>query len=188
MKPLILASQSPRRKELMALLPWSFEIKLKEVEEHIDPLLSPEENVKALALQKAEVVANQNVDQMVIGADTIVCLDGEIMGKPINKAHAKAMLEKLSGKSHHVFTGVAIIGKQHQVLENFYIETKVKMQELSVQEIEAYLETEEPLDKAGAYGIQGYGARYIEGIEGDYYNVMGLPIHALYEKLKTLIK
>lgn len=187
MKPLVLASQSPRRRELMALLPWAFEIKLKEVEEQIDLLLSPEENVKAVALQKAEAVASQNVDQIVIGADTIVCLNGEIMGKPVDLFHAQAMLEKLSGKEHDVLTGVAIIYKKRKVVESFYIKTKVRMHELSKQEIEAYLETKESLDKAGAYGIQGYGARYIEGIEGDYYNVMGLPVHALYEKLKVLV-
>lgn len=109
------------------------------------------------------------------------------MGKPKDKVQARQMLEKLSGKAHYVFTGVAIVCKSQKVVESFCIETKVKMKQLSEQEIEDYIETQEPLDKAGTYGIQGYGARYIEGIQGDYYNVMGLPVHALYERLKSLL-
>ena len=187
MKGLVLASQSPRRKELMTLLPWQFEIQVKEVEEIINLEWSPQENVKSLAMQKAQAVGKENLNQIIIGADTIVCLNGEIMGKPKDEVHAKAMLKKLSGQIHHVFTGVAILCKERRIKESFYIETKVKMQDLSDKEIDNYLQTKEPFDKAGAYGIQGYGARYIEGIEGDYYNVMGLPVHALYEKLKTLL-
>ena len=110
------------------------------------------------------------------------------MGKPRDEKHAKAILEQLSGQEHQVYTGVAILREHDSVSETFYIETKVKMQRLSEEEIKAYLSTGEPFDKAGAYGIQGYGARYIEKIEGDYYSVMGLPVHALYEKLKTIVK
>ncbi len=188
MESLILASGSPRRKELMQLLPWPFEVKAEEIAEEICETLSPEENVKALAYQKASVVAEAYPNHIVIGADTIVCLDGEIMGKPEDRTHAHTMLERLSGKVHDVYTGVAIIGKDKEISEIFYIETKVKMQSLSKDEIEAYLLTNEPFDKAGAYGIQGYGARYIERIEGDYYSVMGLPVHALYDKLKGQLK
>lgn len=188
MKSLILASGSPRRKELMGLLPWAFEIRTKEVIEVISETLSPEENVMALAYQKAQEVAKEYPHHIVIGADTVVCLNGEIMGKPRDEKHAQAMLEELSGQEHQVYTGVAILREQDSVSETFYIETKVKMQQLSKEEIKAYVSTQEPLDKAGAYGIQGYGARYIEKIEGDYYSVMGLPVHALYEKLKTIVK
>ena len=188
MESLILASGSPRRKELMQLLPWSFEIKTEEVEEVILETLSPEENVMSLAYQKAHAVAKEYPHQIVIGADTVVCLKGQIMGKPRDEKHAKAILEQLSGQEHQVYTGVAILREHDSVSETFYIETKVKMQRLSEEEIKAYLSTGEPFDKAGAYGIQGYGARYIEKIEGDYYSVMGLPVHALYEKLKTLVK
>lgn len=188
MESLILASGSPRRKELMQLLPWSFEVKTSEVVEVICETLSPEENVKALAYQKANAVAKDYPYRIVIGADTVVCLNGEIMGKPQNRTQAQIMLEQLSGKEHDVYTGVAIIGRDEGISETFYIETKVKMQSLSRDEIEAYLLTNEPFDKAGAYGIQGYGARYIEKIEGDYYSVMGLPVHALYRKLKEQFK
>ncbi|MBU3803371.1 MAG: septum formation inhibitor Maf [Candidatus Cellulosilyticum pullistercoris] len=188
MESLILASGSPRRKELMQILPWPFEVKTKEVVEVISETLSPEENVKALAYQKASAVAKDYPSRIVIGADTVVCLDGEIMGKPQDRMQAQMMLERLSGKEHHVYTGVAIIGRDEEISETFYVETKVKMQSLSREEIEAYILTNEPMDKAGAYGIQGYGARYIERIEGDYYSVMGLPVHALYEKLKKQFK
>lgn len=188
MKSLILASGSPRRKELMHLLPWTFEVKTKEVVEIICDSLSPEENVQALAYQKANAVAEDYQAHIVIGADTVVCLKGEIMGKPHDEIHAKAMLERLSGKVHDVYTGVAIIAKDKRISETFYVQTKVKMQSLSMNEIESYLLTNEPFDKAGAYGIQGYGARYIESIEGDFYNVMGLPVHALYEQLKKRLK
>jgi len=188
MELLILASGSPRRKELMQFLPWPFEVKSKEVMEVICETLSPEENATVLAYQKANAVAKDYPNRIVIGADTVVCLDGEIMGKPQDRIRAQTMLERLSGKEHMVYTGVAIIGRDKQISENFYIETKVKMQSLSKDEIEAYLLTNEPFDKAGAYGIQGYGARYIERIEGDYYSVMGLPVHALYEKLKGQLK
>lgn len=187
MRELVLASQSPRRKELMALLPWDFVIKTKEVEEIIDKSLTPYENVMALALQKAEAVAEECQGKIVIGADTVVCLEGRIMGKPKDKEDAAQMLKSLSGKMHQVFTGVALVNKEEKICDTFYVETSVKMQELSESEIEEYLLTKEPFDKAGAYGIQGYGARYIESIAGDYYNVMGLPVHTLYGKLKEIL-
>lgn len=187
MNSLVLASQSPRRKELMALLPWEFVIQTKETEEVISEALSPEENVMSLALQKAQAVAEECRDQIVIGADTIVCLEGKIMGKPKDEEDAFKMLQSLSGKAHQVFTGVALVNKEAGIAESFYVETSVKMQELAQDEIAAYLLTKEPFDKAGAYGIQGYGARYIESIVGDYYNVMGLPVHTLYTKLKSIL-
>ncbi|MBE6022844.1 MAG: septum formation inhibitor Maf [Cellulosilyticum sp.] len=184
MKPILLASQSPRRKQLVQLLPWRFEVCTEEVEEQIDEALTPEENVQALARQKAEAVALKYPDQWVIGADTVVCYEGKIMGKPKDEVDAKNILNKLSGKTHQVYTGVALIHQDKGVIQTFYQETQVTMQLLSEEEIETYIQTKEPMDKAGAYGIQGYGARYIVGIKGDYYNVMGLPVHQLYQELK----
>lgn len=187
MKPILLASQSPRRKELMQLLPWDFEVYTKEVDEQIDEQFTPEINVQFLAKQKAVAVANCYPERLVIGADTVVCYKGKIMGKPKDKADAKKILRTLSGNTHQVYTGVAIVCKETDVKITFYQETNVTMQVLSEGEIEAYLSTNESYDKAGAYGIQGYGARYISGIEGDYYNVVGLPVHMLYKYLKEIL-
>lgn len=172
----------------MQLLPWKFEVCTMDVEEVINTDWSPCENVKALAFQKAEVVANRYPDQIVVGADTVVCYDGHIIGKPKDAQDAKAILRNLSGKAHQVYTGVAILCKSRNLEVSFYKETRVIMQVLSSEEIDAYVATSEPLDKAGAYGIQGYGARYIIGIEGDYYNVMGLPVHELYQNLKHIFE
>lgn len=187
MRPILLASQSPRRKELMQLLPWPFEVYTKEVEEQIDMQLAPEVNVQSLAEQKAMAVAECYSDRLVIGADTIVCYEGKIMGKPKDQEDAKQILRLLSGNTHQVYTGVAIVCKETQTKVTFYQSTHVTMQDLSDSEIEEYLLTNESHDKAGAYAIQGYGARYISGIEGDYYNVVGLPVHAVYSKLKEIL-
>lgn len=188
MKSILLASQSPRRKELIQLLPWSFEVCTKEVEENIDNQLPPEANVQALAHQKALAVAQHYTDRLVIGTDTIVCYEDKIMGKPKNEEDARKILRVLSGNTHQVYTGVAIICKDLDIDITFYEATQVTMQHLSSAEIEEYLGTNESYDKAGAYGIQGYGARYISGIQGDYYNVVGLPVHALYKKLKSILE
>lgn len=171
----------------MALLPWPFEIITKEVEERIDCQLSPAINVQNLARQKAEAVAKDYLNQWVIGADTVVGLKGMIMGKPKDEKEARLILQDLSGKTHQVYTGVAIICQEKKICHTFYQETQVTMQSLSDKELDEYLATGEPFDKAGAYGIQGYGARYISEIIGDYYNVMGLPVHALYEQLNQLM-
>lgn len=187
MKPILLASQSPRREQLMALLPWAFEVCTKNVEEQIDSQLTPALNVQNLAKQKAQAVADEQEGAWVVGADTVVCYQGRIMGKPKDEAEAKEILRVLSGKTHQVYTGVAILCKEKDICHTFYQETQVTMQILTEAEIEDYVATGEPNDKAGAYGIQGYGARYITEIHGDYYNVMGLPVHALYSQLKRLI-
>lgn len=187
MQTIILASQSPRRKQLVELLPWQFEIHTEEVEEQIDSNLTPEQNVQELARQKAEAVAFKYPTKWVVGADTVVCYGGKIMGKPRDEEDAKVILRLLSGKTHQVYTGVAIIHKESGVTHTFYKETKVTMQILTESEIEDYVASKEPLDKAGAYGIQGYGARYISEIQGDYYNVVGLPVHELYKVLCGII-
>lgn len=181
MKKIILASSSPRRRELIQLLDYPFEIHTREVEEIINPQLSPEENVKYLARLKAEAVAKEYSAEWIIGADTMVCLQSHILGKPKNEEEARKMLQLLSGQRHRVITGVALIKKNE--VSTFCETTYVQMKILSKQEIDYYVATGEPLDKAGAYGIQGKGAIFIESIEGDYYNVVGLPIHQIYKRL-----
>lgn len=185
---MILASASPRRHELIKLVTENVQIITKEVEEVIDPKASPQKNVQNLARKKAMAVANTHEDELVIGADTVVCLDGHIMGKPKDEEEAKTMLRKLSGKTHEVCTGVALIEKSKGIDKTFVEITYVTMKDLSDKEIEYYISTKEPMDKAGSYGIQGKGALYISHINGDYYNVMGLPIHKLYEALAEIEK
>ncbi len=178
---IILASASPRRKELLSLITKEFTVAVSGCEEIIDTSLSPQQIVESLARQKAQWVYEQNPNNIVIGSDTIVVLEGEILGKPKDEKDAKAMLSKLSHKSHSVYTGVAILGEG--VAEVFAVETKVEFKELTTQEINWYVKTGEPMDKAGSYGIQGYGSRYVKSITGDYYAVMGLPVNQLYENL-----
>lgn len=188
MKKIILASGSPRRKELVALLPWSFEIITKEVDECLQDDLSMEENVQALALKKALAVGVAYNEQWVVGADTMVCLDGKLLGKPSDERQAYYMLSQLSGKVHQVLTGVAIVCEAKGIRKTFVETTDVKMQKLSDEEIMDYIATKEPMDKAGSYAVQGLGSKFIERIEGDYFNVVGLPIHRLYEMLNKEIK
>lgn len=183
---MILASASPRRHELIKLVVDEVQIITKEVEEVIDPKDSPQKNVQTLARQKAMAVADDYENELVIGADTVVCLDGHIMGKPKSVEEAKEMLRKLSGKTHDVCTGVALIQKSKGIDHTFVEITNVTMKALSEAEIEYYVATKEPMDKAGSYGIQGKGALYISHIDGDYYNVMGLPVHKLYETLNEI--
>lgn len=181
MTKIILASNSPRRKELIKLLGYPFEICSREVEELINPQLPPEENVKHLAKLKAEAVAKDYREHLVIGADTMVCLQDHVLGKPKSEADAEEMLQLLSGKKHRVITGVAFVRGDEVI--TFCETTYVQMKELTRAEIKAYIATKEPMDKAGAYGIQGKGAVFIERIDGDYYNVVGLPIHQVYKRL-----
>lgn len=188
MDKIILASGSPRRKELMALLPWAFEVFVKEVDERLDDSLTMQENMIRLALKKAKASMATHPHQWVIGADTMVVLDGEMLGKPRGSEDAAHMLRKLSGRQHQVITSVGIVCGSKGIEEAFCEETKVTMQPLTEQEIQDYIATGEPLDKAGSYAIQGIGARFIEGIQGDYFNVVGLPVHRLYRVLSQLIK
>ncbi len=181
---LILASKSPRRKELLSLITTDFDIIPAVGEENADPALSPDKFVESLAIAKAEEIAASHPDDTVIGSDTVVAINGEILGKPKDEADAYRMLSLISGTNHSVFTGAAVIknGKIHSFTE----ETKVKFFDLSEQEITDYIATGEPFDKAGAYGIQDLGALLVEGIDGDYYNVMGLPVGRLYRLLKEI--
>ena len=179
---LILASQSPRRRELLRYITDEFEIKVSDVDETLPEGISPAEAVLYLSRIKAQPFASP--DDTVIGADTVVAIDGEILGKPANKEDAALMLHKLSGKTHSVFTGVTVI--KGEKAESFFVETKVKFFELSDSEIEKYVKTGEPLDKAGAYGIQGYGCLLVEKIDGDYFNVVGLPVSKLNQVLMSI--
>lgn len=174
MKRLILASGSPRRKELLQQANLSFEVKVSSIEETFDPNESPEKIAMNLALQKAKDVLKDESDAIVIGADTIVVLKNNILGKPKNEADAYEMLSSLSGQTHHVVTGVAICSAHKEKV--FYEKTSVTFWELSSQEIEQYIESKDPMDKAGAYGIQTLGALFVKKIDGDYFSVVGLPL------------
>ena len=201
MSQIILASQSPRRKELLEQIGLEFEICPAKGEEVITKTI-PEEVVMELSKQKAEEVAamvssySENhkeittpSDILVIGADTVVAYDGKILGKPKDEADAKAMLTMLSGNTHSVFTGVTLvlIDKSGRVGELvFYEKTDVKMHEMSEGEIDRYIATGEPMDKAGSYAIQGKCAIHVEKIDGDYNNVVGLPITRIYQELKRI--
>ena len=178
---IILASKSPRRKELFSLITADFEIIPAVGEERADRSLPPQKYVCELAEHKAEEIAAQYPEDTVIGADTIVAVNGEILGKPHDEADAKRMLRLLSGTEHSVFTGVCIICQNKKII--FCDETKVRFFGLTDGEIDAYTASGEPFDKAGAYGIQDTGALLVSGITGDYYNVMGLPVGRLYREL-----
>ncbi|MCP3741236.1 Maf family protein [Rossellomorea sp. BNER] len=184
MSNLILASSSPRRKMLLQQLHLDFSIIHSNVDESIDRMKGPEYVVTELAARKARAVASDYHSSYVIGSDTVVALDGHILEKPKDEEEAKKMLSQLSGKTHSVFTGVAIIIEGQQ--EVFYEKTDVTFWELTEQEILNYIETGEPYDKAGGYGIQALGALFVKEIKGDYASVVGLPISKLYRKLKKL--
>ena len=178
---IILASVSPRRRELMGLIAKDFKCVRPECNENLPAGISPRDAVCNLAQRKAASVA-VNDEDIVIGADTVVAAGGKILGKPADKAEAADMLRILSGTEHEVYTGVAILGKN--INEVFFCKTEVRFKKLTEEEIMSYVATGEPMDKAGAYGIQGSGALFISGISGDYYNVMGLPVCMLNEKIK----
>lgn len=181
-KKVILASSSPRRKELMRLLDVAFNVLSPDVDETLDETLSYEEAITELAFQKAHHIYKKNQDAIVLGFDTLVYVDNHVLGKPVDEDDVRKMLRLLSGKSHRVITGCAIISDQQSI--RFYKDAVVSFKEMSDHEIDDYISTKEPFGKAGAYAIQGFGARYIHKIEGDYYAVMGLPVHDVYEKLK----
>ena len=172
----VLASGSPRRRELMEMfrIP-ELKIMPADAEEAAPPGLDAEELVKFLAMQKAAATAKKCTEEdTVIGADTVVDLDGRVLGKPENAAQAKKMLQMLSGRTHRVWTGVAVLRGKESVVEAEM--TSVRFREMTEREINAYIATGEPMDKAGAYGAQGIGSMFVERIDGDFFNVMGLPV------------
>ena len=179
---LILASQSPRRKDLLGLLGIPFEIQIPQADESMDPAGDPAQQVLQVSQRKALAVQADQKD-VVIAADTIVVCDGEILGKPCSKEDAFRMLRKLSGRSHLVMTGMTVIG--HNQMHSHTETTEVFFREISQKEMIRYVQSGEPMDKAGAYGIQGGAALFAEKLEGDYYNVMGLPVCRLTQMLKA---
>lgn len=184
MKKIVLASASPRRKELLERIGLKFDVDVGDYTEHLHHRIRPHDLAKSLSLGKAHVVASRHKDALVIAADTFVIFQNQIMGKPRTESEAQRMLTALSGKSHSVITGFTILDADGNRSISRAIETKVYMKSLTSAEINAYVKSGEPLDKAGAYAIQGLGAVLIEAIEGDYFNVVGLPLHALAESLK----
>ncbi len=184
---IILASASPRRKELLELINLKFEINPSNIDEILNEDLSLEKKIEDLSYQKALNIADKTSDDyLVIGADTVVEINGEILGKPKDKDDAKRMLKLLSGKYHSVITAIAIISTKDK--SNFVVtheKTKVKFIDLTDEKIEKYINSGEPMDKAGAYAIQGLGVMFVQSIEGCYTNVVGLPIPLLTNILEN---
>lgn len=186
-KNVVLASNSPRRKELIAMLCDSFIVTPSKVDETIDDKIYSnfsdvaKDIPKYLAALKARDIAKNNFDSVVIGCDTVVSVNGVILGKPIDENDARLMLSLLSAKTHRVVSGVCICYKGKE--KSFVCETLVHFRNISKKEIESYVATGEPMDKAGAYGIQGLGGLFSTGITGDFYNVVGLPVSMLNEEL-----
>jgi len=187
---LILASGSPRRAEILTSVGWKFTKDSADIDESERAGESPEDYVQRLAREKAEAVARKHTDAIVLGADTTVVIDHQIIGKPVDLTDAKRMLKMLSGNWHEVLTGVALVKTNPQsAIRNpksvvAIQSTRVKFAEMSDEEIEFLAENGEPLDKAGAYAVQAQAALFIEGIEGDYWNVVGLPVSLVYELVK----
>ena len=181
---IILASQSPRRRELLSLIGIPHEVRPADLDESILPDESPTEHAERLARSKAETIAAREPAAVVIGSDTIVVLDGDILGKPGDASEAAATLRRLSGRTHTVHTAVAVARNGQTVSGVESVE--VTFRPLSDAQIEAYIATGEPMDKAGAYGIQGYGAVIVERVHGDYFAVMGLALGRLVTLLETV--
>ena len=185
MKKIILASGSPRRREIFEKIKLPFEVQESNYEEDMTLKMLPEKLAEYLSAGKAKAVAEENIDAIVIAADTFVVYHNQRLGKPKTPERAKEMLEMLRGKEHDVVTGVTIIDTDSGQLFSFHETAKVFMDKLSPDVIDAYIKTGEPLDKAGAYALQEIGALLIEKIEGDFFNVMGLPLKRLVEELKN---
>lgn len=189
-----LASGSPRRRELLTQIGIEYEVKVSKANEDADiaePACLVEElsKRKACAVYEELISSGERTDFAVIGADTVVSIDGKVLGKPCNEEEAVLMLKSLSGRAHEVYTGVTVLVNRAGKLEQktFNECTRVTFFKMTEAEIKEYVATKDPLDKAGAYGIQGFCARYIEKIDGDYNNVVGLPIGRLYQEMKGLV-
>ena len=184
----ILASQSARRRDILENLGIKFDIKVSRVDESMDPHISAGENVEAVSLRKAMAVETElgilpEDDTLIIASDTVVVCDGAILGKPRDKAHATEMMRMLSGRRHSVISGIAVIYRGKRI--SAHEETEVEFRALSDSDIEAYVSTDEPYDKAGGYGIQDKASVFVRGIHGDYLNVVGLPVFRLFQLLET---
>ena len=182
---LILASGSPRRSEILGFVGWDFKKIVADIDETELPDEKPEDYVQRLAKEKAAAVAENREGAIVLGADTIVVIDGEIVGKPADLEDAKAMIRKLSGRWHEVLTGVALVKNKKASVG--VQKTRVRFNELNEEEVKFLVEKGEPLDKAGAYAVQAQAALFIERIDGDYWNVVGLPINLVYRMLNEFV-
>jgi septum formation protein len=184
MRTIILASASPRRKELLTAIGLRFTIDASNGDEHLDPSLTPRRLARSLSLEKALAAAPKHRDAVVIAADTIVILDDRVLGKPRSRAEGRRMLGMLSGREHTVITAYTVLDTKTGRRKTRAVSTRVRFRTLSRQTIEQYLDSGEPFDKAGAYGIQGMGSLLVKGITGDFFTVMGLPVGDLVETLK----
>ena len=184
MKKIVLASASPRRKELLEKIGLEFSVEPSDYEEDISPGMEPHKLARTLSLEKARLVAEKYNNALVIAADTFIIVDDQILGKPLTVTEARRMLETINGRQHSVITGFTIVDTSEGRAITRSLETKVYIRKLTSKEIDSYVESREPLDKAGAYAIQGLGSVIVEKIEGDYFNVIGLPLSALTESLK----
>lgn len=181
---IILASASPRRKEILGNTNVKFTVIKSEIDEVVLDNEKPQQVVMRLAFEKCLDIASKHEEDLVIGADTIVVLDDEILGKPKDKNEAYEMIKKLSNRTHQVMTGISLINLHSNKKIIDCVVSDVKFKDLSEEDIKDYIQTNESLDKAGAYGIQGYGALLVEEIKGDYFNIVGLPISRLSDLLK----
>jgi len=186
MKKIILASSSPRRRELLTNAEVKFDICIKNTDETVPEGLTPAEGAEYTARKKAEAISGVDSDAIILGADTVVVIDGKVLGKPKDKEDACNMLRTLSGRVHEVITGVCLISDG--CCETFHSVSKVKFYELSDAEINHYVASGEPMDKAGAYGIQGKGCVLVESIEGDFFNIVGLPVARVVREIKKIQK
>ncbi|MGX6961882.1 Maf family protein [Vagococcus xieshaowenii] len=183
MKKIILASQSPRRKELLALITEAFDVMPADIDETVTPGISPEDYVLRMSQQKAAHIFKEYPESLVIGCDTVVVLDGEILGKPVDHQEAKEMLQRYSDRTHEVLTGLTLLSKDKQITK--LAQARVTFYPLDEAQIDAYVATNEPMDKAGAYGIQGGAAVFVKEIIGDYYAIVGFPVGLVNECLKS---
>lgn len=184
MRNLILASQSPRRRELLEKCGYPFDVVVADIDESIDSNLPLEDAIQQLAYKKAKKIFDDYPDAIVIGSDTIVSINQNILGKPKDEIDAFNTLKLLSGKTHEVITGLTVLTKEKAY--NHVSINHVTFYDLSNEEIKKYISSKEPMDKAGSYAIQGIASRYIKSIEGDYYAIVGLPVSVVYHILKEI--
>ncbi|MBC2853079.1 MULTISPECIES: Maf family protein [Cetobacterium] len=182
---MILASKSPRRKEILAQLGFQLQIKSKDIEE-ISDKVEIVEQIKDISLKKVMAVAVENPKEFVVGADTVVVIDGKILGKPKSEMDAEKMLKSLSGKNHEVITAYTLINLEKNIKITNSVESTVYFKQISDEEIKWYIKSGEPMDKAGAYGIQGLGSIFVDKIDGDFFAIMGFPINHFIKTLNNL--
>lgn len=180
----LLASSSPRRHELIRLTGYDFEPRSPEADETVGEYVNHADMIMEIAQRKVDAITDARSEDVVLGCDTLVMVDDEMLAKPMDGKEARSMLEKLSGKTHQVITGCAL--RHAGKTKRFYEEAYVNFSPITDEEIEAYIDTGEPFGKAGGYAVQGYAARFVNSISGDYYSVMGLPVSRVYRELRKL--